>query len=258
MSLFDVYVPGRSWLHRLDPRVKLWAVLLSFATAFMLPEAPAQLALLLGVHALLLTAGIPGRAPGALWRQLAPLLILILLLQPLVAPAGRTLVAVGPLRLTTGGLLQGLRFAARTAALAFVMAALLFTTDQDALVRALVRLGLPYTGGLTLNLTLRFIPTLRHLFVAVREAQAARGWTPEGNLFRRMRSYLPVLVAVVIGTLRISDRLTLALAARGLGAAQRGVGQRTAWHDLHMRPADWLTLLALTLAFTALLVWRVL
>jgi energy-coupling factor transporter transmembrane protein EcfT len=33
--VFDTYVPGSSLLHRLDPRVKLWVVILSLVLAFL-------------------------------------------------------------------------------------------------------------------------------------------------------------------------------------------------------------------------------
>ena len=254
MSLvFDFYIPRDAWLHRLDPRVKLWGTALGFFTAFMLPDLLSQVVFLSGLHLLLLANAIPWRVVGRLWRQMAILLVLILVLQPFFAPAGRELVTLGPLRLTLGGIAAALLLATRTMALACVVGALLFTTDQRALVRAFVRLGVPYAWGLTFSLTLRFLPAIQSLFVAVREAQAARGWVAEGNLVRRFREYLPVLVAVVIGTLRMSDRLTLALAARGLATA----AQRTVWRDLRMRPADWGMLAGLTLAFGALVAWRV-
>lgn len=253
MSLvFDFYVPRDAWLHRLDPRVKLWGTLLGFFTAFLLPGLPAQVAFLIGLHLLLLVNGIPWSVLGRLWRQMAILLVLIFVLQPFFAPAGQDLVALGPLRWTTGGIVNALLLIARTMALACVVGALLFTTDQRALVRAFVRLGAPYTWGLTFSLTLRFLPAIQHLFIAVREAQAARGWVAEGNLVQRFREYLPVLVAVIIGTLRTSDRLTLALAARGLATST----QRTVWHDLRMRNSDWFALTGIMLAFGALVWWR--
>ena len=253
MSLaLDFYVPGDTWLHRLDPRVKLWGAVVVSVAAFTWFSIPAQIVLLIGLHLLLLGNRVPWSRARRLWRQMAVLLILIVVLQPLFAPSGQTLVALGPLRLTTGGLLNGFLFAVRAMVIVFVMGTLLFTTDQRALVRAFVRLGLPYTWGLTFSLTLRFLPTIQHLFTAVREAQAARGWVAEGNIVRRFREYLPVLVAVIIGTLQMSDRLTLALAARGMATTS----ERTVWRDLQMRPADWLVLIALTLAFGALLWWR--
>ncbi len=249
----DFYVQRDSWLHRLDPRVKLWGMLLGLITVFVAPHLEVQIALLIGLHALLLCNHVPWAVLGRLWRQMALLIVLILVLQPFFAPSGTLLVALGPLRLTSSGLLEAARLATRAMVIAFTVGALLFTTDQRALVQACVRLGLPYTWGLTFSLTLRFLPAIQQLFVTVREAQVARGWVAEGNLFRRLREYLPVLVAVIIGTLRMSDRLTLALAARGMA----GSTPRTVWRDLRMRPADWGACFGITLAFGVLLLWGI-
>ncbi len=243
MSLaYDLYTPGNSWLHRLDPRVKLWGTTLGAAIAFALPSVVLHALFLLGTHLLLSLAGVPRRRFVWLWRQMLVLVALILALQPFFVPSGKVLVDWGPIQLTMGGLYASLLLALRALNLAFVVGGLLFTTSQWALVRAFVRLGLPYTWGLTITLTLRFIPTIESLFVTVREAQAARGWVSEGNFLQRLRDYLPVLVAVVIGTLRMSDQLTLALAARGLAPAPR-----TSWRELEMRPADWIALALITL-----------
>jgi len=261
----DFYVHRESWLHRLDPRVKLWGMLVGFIAAFLLPSLLVQGALLLGLHVLLLGNRIPWRVLRGLWRQMALLVVLIMVLQPFFVPSGAVLVAVGPLRLTAGGLIQAGFIATRALVVAFFVGALLFTTDQRALVQAFIRLGLPYTWGLTFSLTLRFLPAIQHLFMTVREAQAARGGVAEGNLFRRFREYLPVLVAVIIGTLRMSDRLTLALAARGMAAPVPSQGavsvgavppQRTVWRDLHMRIIDWMTFISITLALVAIGLWR--
>jgi energy-coupling factor transport system permease protein len=126
------------------------------------------------------------------------------------------------------------------------------TTEHRALVLAFVRLGLPYTWGLTISLTLRFLPAIQGLFRSVRDAQAARGWVAEGSIVQRLRDYMPVLIAVMIGTLRMSDQLTLALAARGLETSQ----QRTRWRDLTMQRRDWWALALATLIFALMVSWR--
>ena len=249
---FDTYVPGRSLLHRLDPRVKLWATLLSLMAVFLLPGAVAQVLFLAVIHLVLLAAGVPWRTLWGLWRQMAILVILILVLQPFLRPAGHRIFALGPLHLTTGGVLDAVRLALRALAIAFAVATLLYTTSQPALVSALVRLGLPYTWGLTVSLALRFLPAIQDLFHTVRDAQAARGWVAEGSPLRRLREHIPVLVAVMIGTLRMSDQLTLALAARGLETSRR----RTTWHALHLQRRDWAFALGVTLAFCLFAWWQ--
>jgi energy-coupling factor transport system permease protein len=218
----------------------------------------AQIGVLLGLlclaHLILLSAGIPLGRIRWLWVRLAPLLVMILILQPLFAPGpGPDLFGVGPVRLTGMGLLSGISFALRTAALAFVAAVLLLSTETTQLVYGLVKLGLPYAWGLTVGLSIRYLPTMYGLFVTIQEAQQARGWIlGQGGLVRRTRSYLPVLVATIIAALRLSDNLGLALAARGLGYPVR----RTVLHDIHFTPGDWLAVVLATVLFGGLLALR--
>ncbi len=247
--ILDPYSPGHSWLHHIDPRVKLWGVTVCVTVVFTWAYPLVYVLLLGSLHGLLWLSHIPWRSVRQLWRQMALLLILIVILQPWFSPSGHVLWLLGPLRFTTGGLRAGMLLALRAATLAFTMALLLFTTEQYKLVQAFVRLGMPYTWGLTISLTLRFVPAIHSLFIAVREAQAARGWEIAGPWWRRLRDYVPILVSVIIGTLQLSERLTLALAARGLGAGP----PRTTWRELQMRRGDWATLFLLTLLLLGVL-----
>ncbi len=249
---FDLYVPGDSLLHRLDPRVKLSLLAEGLVVAFLVRSAWGEAVGLVLLLLLLRASGIPTYLLGWLWRQMRLLLLFILLLQPFFSPGGKVLVAVGQVRWTSGGVEAALYLALRVLLMAYLVAALLFTTEQRGLVRALVRLGMPYEWGLALSLTLRFVPAIYGLFVTVREAQAARGWRVEGNLWQRWRGYLPVLVAVVIGTLRQSDQLTMALAARGFGRTP----QRTVWRDLQMRLSDWVVMVVGIMLFLLFLTAR--
>jgi energy-coupling factor transport system permease protein len=251
---FELYLARDSWLHRLDPRTKLWLVLLAGVAGLVFKQIGLLAALLLLTHLAILSTRVPLDRIRWLWTRLAPLLIMILILQPFFAPGpGPDLLQLGPLRLTVAGLLEGVSFALRAAALAFVAAVLLLTTDPAALVQGLVKLGLPYPWGLTVGLAIRYLPTTYGLFVTISEAQQARGWIMgRGGLGQRVRSYLPILVATIIAALRLSDNLGLALAARGLGYPAR----RTVLHDIHFTPADGLAAAAATTIFGSLMVLR--
>ncbi|MCL7454586.1 MAG: energy-coupling factor transporter transmembrane protein EcfT [Anaerolineae bacterium] len=250
----DLYVTRDTWLHRLDPRVKTWAVLLAGIVGLAYKHLLVLAGLLLLTHLALLLARVPGERVRWLWRGLAPVLLLILILQPLFAPGpGPDLLRLGPVRLTQSGILEGVSFALRAAALAFVVALLLATTQPTALVQGLVRVGLPYAWGLTIGLAIRYLPTTYGLFVTVREAQEARGWiVSRGNFVKRARAHVPVLVATIIASLRLSDSLGLALAARGLGYPAR----RTTLHHLHFGAMDWIVTALVTAVLGGLIVLR--
>jgi len=248
---YDLYAPGDSWLHRLDPRVKL---ILSALAALLVLLWSSLLLLLIALilsHVLLALARYPHRLVSGVWRTLAPLLILIVLLWPLFDRRGEPVIlALGPLTLTGEAFLRGLATASRIAALSFTLLLWLGTTDQRALVRSLVRLGVPVSLGMALTIGLRFIPIFASMFQTVSEAFQARGLDlPPGGL-RRIRAMLPILVAALVTALRMSEQLGWTLAARGVGAPVR----RTTLHDLRMQLVDWLVL-ATGLAIALSLLW---
>jgi energy-coupling factor transport system permease protein len=254
MSQFELFQPADSWLHHLDPRAKLWAVLLASVAGLLFRHVGVLTGLLLLAHLVLLSAHVTLSRLRWLWSRLAPLLLMIVILQPVFAPGpGLDLLRIGPLRWTAEGLLGGASYALRAAALAFVASLLLLTTDSTRLVQGMVKLGLPYPWGLTIGLALRYLPETYGLFSSVSEAQQARGWiVGQGPFARRARSYLPVLVATIIASLRRSDSLGLALAARGLGYTRH----RTTLNDLRLRAVDWAAMVLAAVAFAGLMVLR--
>ena len=201
---YDLYQPGRSWLHRLDPRVRLLLALALSALAVAWANVWAMLALVVGLHVLLLSAGIARGRLVWLWRMAT---------LPMIS------VAVG----------------LRVAALAWAIVAWLFTTDQATLVRSLVSLGLPYEWGLVLAMALRYLPTMSLTLRTISEAQQSRALDlAAGNPLQRARRYAPILVAMIIAALRTADNVSRALESRALGA----MPQRTYLRTLHMRRAD--------------------
>lgn len=241
---FDVFVRRNSWLHALDPRVKVAFVAVAAALTFLWPLPWPALATAAASVALALSAQIPAARVVRFLRGIAPLLLAVFALTALFTGGpGAILARVGPLRVTWYAVAQGGLLASRLLALALIFYVWLSTTDQAAMVRGFVALRLPYEWGLTLALALRYLPILAGLFAQVSEAQQARGLNlAEQRLWSRLRAYRPVLVAVVIGALRHGERLGQALEARGLGGA---AAPRTTYRPLRLRRSDMAALAAL-------------
>lgn len=249
-ATFDFYTPGRSWLHRIDPRVKLAFVALGLVLLLIWANLPLFVAALLLIHMALWSAGVSRVQIAVVWRALAPFLILIALLYPIFNREGApVLVELGPLVITGRAVLGGIAAALRIAAVSFVFVLWLSTTDQRQLVRSFVRLGLPFSLGMALTIGLRFIPTFAGVFHTVSEAQQARGLVLTGRGFRRLRAMIPILIAALVTVLRMSEQLGWTLASRAFGAPVR----RTTLHDLAMRPLDWIVLLVVILGLGGLL-----
>jgi energy-coupling factor transport system permease protein len=248
----DLYVQAESWLHRLDPRVKLLGAVTGSMAAFLLPDPLALLLLLAGMIAFLRLGRVPLARIRWVLRGLVPLTVLILLIQPWFVIEGRELFALGPARLTTGGLMAALTIAIRANLLALLALMPLFTTRHDDLVRGLVQLGLPYTVGLTITLALRYIPAAAGLYTTIKHAQEARGLDVDsGGILKRVRRFVPILTALVIASVRLSDQLAMAMAVRGLNH-----GPRTERRSLQMTGVDWLFTAGIVLALLGVLAGR--
>jgi energy-coupling factor transport system permease protein len=243
------YSPGQSWLHRLDPRPKLAFVLLANVALVSQRGLVLPLLFLAFVHVCLASARVPWRRVAQLWRILAPLLTVVVLLQPLLSPAGEPLVTFWIVRVTTEGVTIAVSLALRLAALGFSWYLLLLTTREKDLV-PLVRLGLPSGWGMTVALALRYPATLGEVYTSVLEAQQARGLRLEGRgLLGRARAQLPVLIAMMVMAVRSIEQIAMALEARGFGASTR----RTSLMPLQLRAADWLALGVITVAAAGLI-----
>ena len=248
----EFWVSHYGWLHRLDPRSKL--VLVScMAVLFVAFDQIAPLLVLLALlHIGLLTAHVPARQIGWVWRQLRRVLLVVALIYPLLARTpGPPLWSWGPFIVTWAGVWAGLATATRVIGMSLLFFVLLFTTRQNELVRGLVRLGLPFEWGLTLAIALRYIPTFGRAVAQMQEAQAARGRQSHGSLRARVQGIIPVVVALVIEVVRTGDTLGMALAARGVGSGR----PRSVWRDIRLQPLDWAVMAATLLLTGAALVW---
>jgi energy-coupling factor transport system permease protein len=221
MSLaFDLYLPRASRLHRLDPRVKLVLLLAGTALLLTFQNLFVCLGWVLLNQGLFWLARVPRARVWGIWRLMLPVSVLVALTWPLIyREGGAPWLVWGPIQITPLAVAHGVALALRFNALAQLYFLLLFTTDQMALVRGLVALGVPFDWGLTLAIALRYIPAFFGTFQMVAEAQQARGLElNRGSWSKRLRAYLPILVAMIITALRAMDNLSRALEARAFGA----------------------------------------
>lgn len=252
------YVPGNSPLHRLDPRSKLIFVFFFMMVVFLANNASGY-GLLAAVTALAVTlSGVP---VAMILRGLRPLLYLILLTAILhlwLTRGGEVLLEWGPIVIYEQGALQAGWISLRFLVLILMGTLLTLTTSPIALtdgmehlLSPLTRFGVPaHELALTMSIALRFIPTLWEETDKIIKAQRARGADFEsGGLFRRAKSYLPVLIPLFISSFRRAEDLALAMEARGY----RGGKGRTRLRELRWGRADTLSLAVLALLTGALL-----
>ena len=243
----DLYTEADTFLHRMDPRVKIFSVLMLTLLALIMSEL-LHLVILLAFIALLIALG---RAPlhkvNLALRFVVRVMIMIIILWPIFDPSGlHVLFTFGPLKITEEGIWRGITNAFRICCLATVWYVLMFTTSQRDLVRALVKLGVRFDFGLTLSIALRFLPTFSATVDSIKDAQRARGMEfDKGSPIRRSKNYIAVLIPTIVSALRTADTLSLALQSRAYGARR----DRTYLRELKMRATDGVALAVVLAAF---------
>jgi len=252
------YLPGRSVIHRLDPRTKILIttvyVLILFAINSVWGYAAAVVFALL---ALTLSA-IPLRYLADGIRPMLVLIVLTMVLNVFLTP-GAPIWRLGRLVATREGLITGGFLAVRLILLIAVTSLLTLTTSPVALTDGLERLlkpfvplGLPaHELAMMMTIALRFIPTLLEEAEKIMKAQMARGADFEsGNLIRRTKALIPLLVPLFISSFRRADELAMAMEARGY----HGGAGRTRYRQLRVGPADYLAV-SVTTVFVAGLIY---
>ena len=93
-----------------------------------------------------------------------------------------------------------------------------------------------------LSLSLRFVPTLMDDTTRIMNAQKARGVDfGEGNLLKRIRSFIPILIPLFASSFKRADALAIAMEARGY----KGGEGRTRYRTLQWGVKDTLALLVI-------------
>ncbi len=252
------YYAASSPIHRLDPRVKVVAALAIMLAQFFI-RTPLQLAIgFAGMIGVLALSRIP---VGKIFEALRPVVVVLLVLgifNLLFNRSGDTLAQLGPLAITTGGVQAAFLFSLRLVVGVLAGLVMLLTTTPtqltdafDSLLSPLSALGLPgHELAMVFSLMLRFIPTLADEARAVIDAQTARGGAlAEGSLAHRVRSVVPILVALLASSLHHASNLSRALDAR----CYEGGATRSHWHPLKLGWQDGVAALA-TAAFVAAII----
>jgi energy-coupling factor transport system permease protein len=116
------------------------------------------------------------------------------------------------------------------------------TTSPDHLGLALEQTHVPYEFSFAFTTAVRFVPVLAEEAQTIMDAQKARGLELEkGNLLKRIRNYVPVLIPLIVSAIRRSLELAEAMESRGWGATKK----RTNLYALRLHKGD-IALLALT------------
>ena len=220
---FGQYYPAQSFAHRLDPRLKL-LMLIAYIVALFIAKTFYGLALcaLFAVFAVFIS-----KVPfGAVLRSVKGVIFLLAftaVLNVFFHGGENVLVQWGVIRICLEGVLFAVFLMIRLAFLVIGSALLTLTTTPVSLTDGIESLLKPLTWvkfpvhalALIMSIALRFIPTLIDETNRIISAQKARGADFEsGNIVKRVKAIIPILIPLLISAFRRADELGDAMDAR--------------------------------------------
>jgi energy-coupling factor transport system permease protein len=239
-------------LQRLCPAARILLLLVVFVWMLQCLTLPATL--------LTFAVGLLGVAlarAGARVRQALPLLLVLggmsLLIWTLFSPGTTPWLRLGPVTLTREAVITAVAMALRLDAMILAGLAFIAATPIEELRLGLCQLRVPYPMAFAVSLAFRLAPTFAATLATTMQAQQVRGHAvTAGGPLARLCNFLPLMIPVILLSLRNTDQLAIALSARGYGRP----GPRTDALHRPWRLADTLILLLAVGGLVATLVWR--
>ena len=218
------YFPGNSLLHRLDPRTKIIAELCFIVAVFLAKGYFGYAALLIFSAALIVLSRLPFRV---ILRGMKPLIVIILFTAAINVfwTSGQTLLFSWRfIKIYREGIEYAVFMLIRILTLVigsgvlltYTTSPILLTDGIEALLAPLKKLHLPvHEFAMMMTIALRFIPLLTEETDKIMNAQKSRGADFEsGNLLRRIKALIPILVPLFISAIYRADELAVAMECR--------------------------------------------
>lgn len=246
MALKDItlgqYFPGNTFIHRLDPRVKLIFTIFFIVALFLTKHLVSNLIL---IFILVICIAISKIKPKALFKGMKPILFLVIItgLLNLFYTSGNIIWQWGFLKITVEGIWAAVFMILRiimliccTFLLTYTTSPIMLTDGLENLLGPLKKIKVPvHELAMMMSIALRFIPTLIEETDKIMSAQRARGADFDtGNLFQKAKALVPLLVPLFVSSFRRADELAVAMECR----CYHGGTGRTRLKELHYTGND--------------------
>ncbi len=255
------YFPGSSFIHRLDPRTKILCMIAYIILIFCIKDFAGYGVLALFTAICVFSSRVPVKF---VIKGIKPIMLFIVITAVfnLFLTGGRVLWQWGFLTITYEGVRLAIFMVLRlfflimgTSLLTLTTSPIVLTDGMEALLAPFKRIGVPaHELAMMMTIALRFVPTLIEETDKIMKAQSARGADFEsGNIMRRAKAMIPILIPLFISAFRRADDLAVAMECR----CYRGGENRTRLRELKMGAVDLIGWLAMIIFAAAIILTNI-
>lgn len=236
------YYQTDSVIHKLDPRVKLVATICFIISLFVVQNWIGYLLAAVFLGIMIRLSKVPFRYIVKGMKAILFILLITAVFNLFLTP-GEVLISFWKLSITREGLRTAVMMAVRLSFLIVGSSIMTLTTTPNSLTDGLEKLMKPlkvfrvpvHEIAMMMSIALRFIPILLEETDKIMKAQIARGADFEsGNLIKRAKAMVPLLVPLFISAFRRANDLAMAMEAR----CYRGGEGRTKMKPLIYKKRD--------------------
>lgn len=242
------YYSADSILHRLDPRTKIMATLIFIIELFLVKGFIGFAVCGVALAVCVALSKVP---ISFILRGLKPIFMILAFtfFLNIFMVDGHEIFRWKFIKITTEGIYLALFMSLRLILLIISSSVLTLTTKPIALTDGLEKLMAPLSKlgvpsheiAMMMSIALRFIPLLLDETDKIMKAQQARGADFEsGNILRRAKSMIPILVPLFVSAFRIAQDLAMAMEAR----CYRGGAGRTRMNEIKFDKLDFMAIAA--------------
>ncbi len=239
------FFPGRSPIHKLDPRTKIILATLFIVAVFVANNPIGFVALAIITTTLILISGISFKVIRKSIKPLVFILLFTALLNVFMTKGeGEPLVSFWIIKIYTEGIARAVMMALRvimlivgtSVLLTYTTSPISLTDGLEALLSPLKKIKVPvHTFAMMMSIALRFIPTLVEETEKIMNAQKSRGADfSSGSLTKRAKALIPILVPLFVSSFKRAEELATAMECR----CYRGDKNRTKLVKLQYRASD--------------------
>ena len=238
------YYQTESLIHKMDPRVKLGGTVLFIISLFFFKNYAGYVIAALFLGLVIRLSKVPFKFMVKGMKTIVMLMLITVVFNLFLTP-GTPLFTIWKLTITQEGLKMAISMAIRLTLLIIGSSVMTLTTTPNNLTDGMEKMMGPlkvfkvpvHEVAMMMPIALRFIPILLEETDKIMKAQIARGADFEsGNIFKRAKAMVPLLVPLFISAFRRANDLAMAMEAR----CYRGGEGRTKMKPLIYHKRDYI------------------
>ena len=217
------YYPADSTLHRLDPRVKLFATMIYIIALFCFKGILGLALISAFLFMVIKLSKVPFSYMTKGLKAIVVLLVITSVFNLFATPGNIVFWKWGSLQITDVGIINSVLMTIRLVYLILGTSLMTLTTTPNQLtdgletaLKPLNQINVPvHSIAMMMSIALRFIPILIEETDKIMKAQMARGADFEkGNLLQKAKNMVPLLVPLFVSAFRRAEDLAMAMEAR--------------------------------------------